>query len=134
MVADRISGWSPRVGRRSARALAVLLATLVATLAVTSQVLAGGSGCADNKSCMWGSPDFQGQKVVVDGSACCNWENVIIGQGVQSAKNNFGDREFKLRFDSSDNVHCLDPGQNRPSPNWNSVDMFKVGTIGSRCP
>jgi hypothetical protein len=137
MLGGRFSGWSGGVRRRPARALvvAMLLASLVATLAVTGQVLAGGagSGCADTHSCMWGSPNYENQKATLEDNDCCDWKTVIIGQGVASAKNRFNNRNFKLRFDSSDNVHCLDPGDNRPSPGWSGVDMAKVGEIGSRC-
>jgi hypothetical protein len=132
-----LSGWTRRIGRRPAKAsiFTLVLVSLVATLAVTSQVLAGGSGsgCADTHSCMWSEPNYVGTKATVQDSDCCNWKNVIIGQGVRSAKNRFNNRNLKLQNGSTGNVHCVPAMDNRPDPGWNGVDMVKVGEIGSTC-
>jgi len=82
---------------------------------------------------MWGMPNYQGTRVIADGTDSLQG----LPFNFNSAKNRFDNRKLTLlrcgpKCVETTKVACLDPDENRPDPGW--FEAYSVSGVGGRCP
>jgi hypothetical protein len=101
--------------------------------AASLTVLSASPGCPDRHACIWGQPNYDGQRNAYDWPwAGPWWQTPDFNRN--SAKNRFDSRKFKIgRYQPlTGTIHvisCMDPREDRPDPGW--FDSFHISEITS---
>jgi peptidase inhibitor family I36 len=106
--------------------VALMGVLLAGALALTAAPASAVTTCPSGFVCVWPQPDYGGDRF----AAVCQTIQVFSGFTIRSAKNHCANQRVRF-FNSTGEVRCLNPGEERPGPFPDGTRTFIID--GLRC-